>query len=558
MPSTRAGGGAALDAEAPAGAPAPRSLLARNASLVAACTAASRVLGFARDSALSALFGSEPVGQALRLAFNVPNFLRRLLGEGALTAVLLPMLGRAKAEKGGGEARRLVAVVGGAQAAVLVALALAGVAACLAVPPSAVARFLEDDPQRAPLLLRYLAILIPYLVPVCLYALAMAVLNAQGRFFRPAIAPFLQNFIALVACGVAWGVAARFGNPLAMDEASMDLGARIVAVGFLAGGVAMFALQLPGLRAERMLVRPRLAPRDPAFREFLSKLAPMLLSTGVVQFSVLISSAIAFAVSSGANVHLDFAARLFQLPQGLIGTAVAVAAFPQLARSWHEKKLDEARGAIDHGLALATLFGAPAAAGLLALALPIVTLLFGHGRFTAEDCEQTAWALVAFAGSIPFLTAVPLLVRVFYVAGDTRTPSAIAAGLVAIDVGLAYALGRKLGAPGIAAATTVTAVLNCALLVAFGRRFALPRSPDLPGKLVRILVVAAATGLTAYAVRAAFDAWGAGRPSGAGTARLALEVAASILAGMGAFLLVARALKIQELDDFALLRRRRR
>ena len=186
-------------------APPAASPLARNSVLVAACVGLSRVLGYARDSALGALFGASPTYEALRLAFNVPNFLRRLLGEGAFTGVFLPMFQRARARGGDGAARELVQIVGGAQLVVLCALAIVGSTICVFLPPSVLAHLLEKDPGRAPLLLQYLAILIPYLVPVCLYAFAMAILNARSRFFVPAIAPFFQNVVALGAFLLAWG-----------------------------------------------------------------------------------------------------------------------------------------------------------------------------------------------------------------------------------------------------------------------------------------------------------------------------------------------------------------
>jgi putative peptidoglycan lipid II flippase len=538
--------------------PRSASTLARNATLVAVCTGLSRVLGFAREMASAALFGALPIADALTLAFNIPNFLRRLLGEGALTAAFLPMFSRAEHEGGDAAARRLVAVVGGAQLAVLCLLAVAGTSFCLLLPPSVLARFLESDAERAPLLLRYLTILFPYIVPICLYAFGMAILNARSRFFVPAFAPVLQNVVALAAYGAAWGVAGGFQDPRSLNDAELDLGARIVAGGLLAGGTVMFLVQLPSLRAERMLVRPRLEVSHPAFREFVRRVLPMVLSMGVVQLSVLFSSFIALAVvPQGGVVYLNRAARLFQLPQGMVGTAVATAAFPHLSRSWQERRFDVVRSELDRALGLATLLGVPAAMGLLALALPIVTVLFGLGQFTPEDCEKTAWVLVAFAPSIPFLTAVPLIVRIYYAAGDTRTPSALAASLVFLDLGLAYTLGRRFGAPGIASGTTAVSILNLLLLLRLARRFELPRSRVLAQRIGRILLVGAACGAAAAGTRALFE-WSASGPPSGGRTLLILEVATSIGAGIAAFVGASRALKIPELDDLAALFRRRR
>lgn len=508
-----------------------------------------------RDSALGALFGTTPTYEALRLAFSIPNFLRRLFGEGALTAVFLPMFQRARQAGGDAAARETVAVVGGAQVVLLLILAILGSGICYFLPPSVLGSVLVENPERAPLLLKYLTILVPYLVPVCLYAFAMAILNARARFFGPAMAPFFQNVIALAAFFVAWGVAGNFKNPHLFTIEELDLAAQIVAIGFLCGGFTMFIIQIPALRAEGMLVKPKLQFGHPLFREFAKNLLPMALSLGAVQLSVLLSTFVAFSVvANGANIHLDYASRIFQLPQGIVGSAVATAAFPNLARSWHEKKYNDVRRELDRGLGLAIFLGASAAAGLLALAHPIVTVLYGYGKFDEVACERTAAALVAFSFSIPFLTAVPLLARIFYAAGDTRTPSFVAAALVATDFGGAFILAKLYGVPGIASATTITAVLNCIVLAFLIKKFALPKSDGLAGKIVKITIAAAACAAGSLGTRLLFEAFA---PAGSRPWLIA-EVALSIAVGTGALLAVAAILGLEEFHEiWAILRRRR-
>src|SRR5262249_12018032 len=160
-----------------------------------------------------------------------------------------------------------------------------------------------------------------------------------------------QNIVALAAFVVAWGVAGGFADPRSLTLEQQDHAARIVAFGFLAGGIAMFLLQIPALGKERMLVAPRLDPRGSEFREVLAKLFPVLASMGVVQVSVLFSSMLAFAIlDEGGNVHLDYAARIFQLPQGLVGSAVATAAFPNLSRAWAESRMDRVGSELDRSI----------------------------------------------------------------------------------------------------------------------------------------------------------------------------------------------------------------
>lgn len=532
------------------------SALARTSVLVGICTGLSRILGYARDTALGALFGDSPTHEALRLAFAIPNFLRRLLGEGALTAVFLPMFQRARQRGGEAEARNTVAIVGGAQFVALAFIATLGSGFCYFLPPSVFQQYVDRNPERIPLLLRYLTILIPYLVPVCLYAFAMAILNARRRFFMPAMAPFFQNCVALGAFFVAWGAACDFGNPLTLTDLQLDNAAQIVAVGFLTGGVVMFLIQIPPLIREGMFVKPKFQPRNPLFREFAINLLPMALSLGAVQLSVFLSSIVAFTVvAGGANVHLDYAARIFQLPQGIVGSAVATAAFPNLAMSWHEGRFDAVRRDLDRGLGLATFLGAAAAAGLLALAGPIVTVLYGYGKFGDGAIRETTKALIAFAFSIPFLTAVPLLARIFYASGNTRTPSYVAAALVVTDVGGAFAGAKLFGVAGIAAATTATAILNCIVLSYLLRRFPLPPSPGLRGRLYKIAIAGMACGVAAFAARLLFENMAPAASRGV----LAAGVAVSICAGAIALFVTGRILKIEEASELLqFLRRRKR
>jgi putative peptidoglycan lipid II flippase len=533
----------------------PGSTLTQNSVLVGLCTALSRVLGYVRDSALGALFGTSPAYEALRLAFSIPNFLRRLFGEGALTAVFLPMFQRERARGGDPAAREIVAIVGGAQLFLLTALAVLGCGLCYFLPPSVLAGILTKNPERAPLLFKYLTILVPYLVPVCLYAFATAILNARGKFFVPAIAPFFQNVVALGAFVAAWGIAGGFKHPMEFNDAELDVAAQIVALGFLSGGIVMFLVQIPSLRREGMLARPALKFRNPAFIEFAKNLLPMALSLGAVQLSVLLSSFVAFSVvAGGANVHLDYAARIFQLPQGIVGSAVATAAFPGLAKAWQEKRFQDVRTELDRGIGLATFLGAAAAAGLLALALPIVTVLYGYGKFDDVACVATSGALVSFAFSIPFLTAVPMLARIFYAAGDTRTPSYIAAALVATDFGGALVLGKLYGVEGIAAAATVTSVLNCIILAILVRRFPLPASPGMGGHLARIVASAAACGVVAFGVRRLFELYLASHVS---RTMLVIEVGVAMAAGGAALCVAGWALGLPEVADLLRVVRRK-
>lgn len=412
-------------------------------------TAASRLLGFVRDILVAAALGAGPAADAFFVALKLPNFFRRLFGEGAFAAAFVPLFAGTLAAEGYHAARR---VAEGALAALLLALSLLTLVAILFMPQAMMllAPGFLDDPVRFPLAVELTRITFPYLLLVCLVAAMSGVLNGLDRFAAAAAAPILFNVALIggvliaqatassVAHGLAWGVAAAgvlqlLALAVALDRAGMPLG----------------------------LPAPRLTPE---VRLLLRRMGPGAIGAGVTQINLMVDVIIASFLPAGAIAFLYYADRVNQLPLGVIGTAVGTAVLPKLSREVRAGEAAAALATLNRAIELALLLTVPAAVGLGVAAFPIIAVLFGRGAFGAADIAATAAALAAYATGLPAYVLIKVLAPGFFARGDTRSPVEIAALCVVLNIGLNLALIRPFEHVGIALATVVSAWVNAALL----------------------------------------------------------------------------------------------
>lgn len=502
----------------------------RTSHLVGACTLSSRVLGFVRETLMASLIGVNAVGGALTLAFRIPNLFRRLFGEGAFTAVFLPMYTKTLDREGPGAARNLLASVSGALLGLLALLSALVVAACFLLPREWIVPAGEAAAQWN-LTLDYLAVLFPYLVLVIAYALAMAVLNAHGSFLVSAAAPALQNVVAIVGLLVAYWM-----------EAPLPVMGLVVAWFFLMSGLVQCGVQIPALARHGVLVAPRLDAKHPAVRSIAREMAPLVLGLGLPQLNLLADQLIAFVfLGEGANQYLSLAERLLQFPLGVIGIGTATVSFPLFARLFAAGNLQTLRFELDRGMREILALALPAAAGLFALAEPMTRALFEHGAFTAVDSARTAPVIAMYALGVPALCVTPLVIRVFYAAGNTRTPVKVSAAFVALNLTLSLALVKPFGAAGIAMAFSVTAFVNLFVLLRLARKLQLPKSQGSFAGLALMTLAAAICGA---------GAWGAQRMLAQDLGSPAiLALAVAIGTGIGAYLLLGRLMYLPEVKS---------
>lgn len=427
--------------------------LLRSLATVSGMTLMSRILGFVRDFVIARSFGAGLATDAFFVAFKLPNLLRRMFAEGAFSQAFVPILGEYRHQKDGEAVRTLVDHVTTLLALALFVITALGIA-CAPLLVWVSAPGFAADADKFELTVTLTRITFPYILFMSLVALAGGILNTWSRFAVPAFTPTLLN--------VAFIGMALFATPY------FDPPVLALAWAVFLGGVLQLALQFPALRRIAMLPRPHLNWRaawaDPGVRRILTLMGPALLGVSVSQISLLINSVFASFLGTGSVSWLYYADRLMEFPSGLLGAALGTILLPSLSRLNAQGKGEEYGALLDWGLRLTFLLAAPAALGLALLATPLVSTLFQHGAFTADDVLRTREALVAYSVGLLALILVKVLAPGFYARQNVRTPVRIALISLATTQCLNLALTGWLAHAGLALSISLAACLNALLL----------------------------------------------------------------------------------------------
>jgi len=422
---------------------------------VGAGTLLSRLLGLVLDQTLAALF-SRAETDAFWVAFTLPNALRSLLGEGAASSAVVPVLAQVRAEEGDDAARSFFARIRGVSLLALTLVTLLGVWGA----PWLVELFasgLHTRPgafERTVLLTRWV---FPYIFFMGTAALGMAALNTYGRFAAAAFAPGLLNVAFVVAAFVLPGWLIERGQDPILS----------LAVGALAGGALQVVAQWPSLRRIGFGSLPRLAFGDRRVRQALGRLLPMTAGIGIYTIDLVLSRTFLSELPEGSQSYFSWAMRLCDFPQGIFVLALQAATLPSLAKLVAARQLDEVGKTYAYGMRLSLFVAIPATALFAGLARPLVVTLFQRGAFDSISSTQTAHALVAQGLGIWTVAAVRQLVPVFYAMGDTRTPVLVSALDLLAFIGIAFWLRGPLGHVGVSLAVTVSSAVQMVLLWAW-------------------------------------------------------------------------------------------
>lgn len=430
--------------------------LFRTTSLVSGMTLLSRVLGLVRDVVLARFFGASLVMDAFIVANRIPNMLRRFFAEGAFSQGFIPVMARYREQDDHGDAREFVDSTAGTFGVVLFVVTLIGVVAAplliLVVAPG----FVGDggDFDLAALMLRFT---FPYLFFVSLTAFAGGILNTYGRFGVPAFTPVILN-VVLIAAAIWW-------SPQ-LEEPGMALAYAV----FIAG-LFQLLFQIPFLARIRALPRPKWAPQHDGVKRSLRLMLPAIFGSSVAQINVLLGGIIASMLGVGSISNLYYSDRLMEFPLGLFGIALATVTLPYLSRLWANDERDAFSQTLDWSSQLALLIAVPAAIGLFVLAEPLVATIFFRGEFDGHAVRMTSMALRAYALGLVGFSYVKILAPAFFAREDTRTPVRIALIALGVNLVLSIVLVVYLTSieftgthVGLAAATSIAALLNAALL----------------------------------------------------------------------------------------------
>jgi putative peptidoglycan lipid II flippase len=517
-----------------------RGSMARGAGRVSALTMLSRLLGLVREQIFALTLGAGSNSDAFLAAFRIPNLLRDLFAEGALSTAFVPTyvatLRNQSREAAYALANRVMSTL---------TIYLGLVASVGMLFPDPVVHLVATgfSPEKAALCALLVRIMLPFLPTISLAVVAMGALNAEERYTAPALASSMFNLVAIVGGAIVYFVAPSARAAVITWSALT-----------LVGGFAQLAIQLPQLF--KLGFRPRLLPdlalRDAGTRRIATLMAPATLGVAAVQINVVVNSSFASLVSDGAISWLSYAFRLMQLPIGVFGVAVATTALTHLSRDAAQNDLALLAGTLRRGLRMVLFLTVPSMVGLALLGVPIIRLIYEHGRFGENATIQTARALTGYALGLAAYAAVKVVAPAFYALGRTRVP--LVGSVVAVLANLLwnFATFRSLGHFGLALGTSIAATMNLLVLVsAFQTQVKGLLTRDFFAALARIVGASLIMGAAVWFLSQHLE-----QLASHGLAVRFLKALAPVAAGGAVYFLAARALGLEEAQT--LVRRLRR
>lgn len=501
--------------------------LIRSSLLVGLSSVASRVLGFVRDILFAQALGAGPVADAFLAAFRLPNFVRRIVGEGGLNPALVPALSRLERDDAAALAGDTVSVFALALLALTGLVEIgAGLLAFLLAPG------LGGDGETLALVALYTRLAFPIVLCVTLASIGAALLNMRGRFVMTALAPLAVTLGLILALLVLEG-----GLALPLERKA----AWLAAASSLAGLIQLVLVAAALRRGAERIVRFRRPRWSPTLKGLLLAGFPALVASGAVQLFILVGTGVASFWPSGVS-WLYYAEKVVQLPLGLMASLGTSVLLPELAQRYREGRTDAIVQAQNRALEVALLLALPAGAALFILAGPMAAVLFQRGAFEAADAQGTANLLMALSLGLPFATAGKVLSQSLFACGSLR--GTLAAALIGIAVTLAASplLGRIFGPTGIGLGISLACLAHAGAIVWLLARLGL-WSPDraLLRRLSRIAFATMAMSLGLLAGRSLAPPLGN------------LTLAGFCLGGLGLYALAAWLAGAVTRDDWARL-----
>ena len=534
--------------------------VARSAGIVSIAVMFSRVLGLVREQVFAYFFGAGFLNDAFQLAFRIPNVLRDLFAEGALSAAFVKVFTDYQINKSESEAWRLASLVLNALAVVLSVITIIGVVFSRQFVDLIAVGF---SPEKAALATTLTQIMFPFILLVALAAVAMGVLNTKGIFGIPASASTVFNIVSILAglafaywlSGGGWLTAADRNDIPAAPAQWAIIG---MSIGTLIGGGAQFLMQMPSLFKVGFRFLPELSFSDPGVRRVAALMGPAIIGTSAVQVNVLVNTFFVSGIDGGIS-WLGYAFRLMQFPIGIFGVAVGTASIPVLSRMASEGRIQDFRDTLSSSINLVFLMTLPSACGLIVLGEPIIRLLYSHGgAFKESDVPMTALALSGYAIGLTGYAAIKVLSPAFYALDDAKTPMMIALASIVVNVFACYflmnwlsgvavspAAPNGIGHVGVALATSCVALINFfALAFMMRKRIERLNSREILSSFLRIAVASAFMSVVCYfSYRYLLGKYG--------THGFALKLAETFVPiGLGGivFVIAAKLLRISELE----------
>lgn len=421
-------------------------------SLVSGATAFSRVLGLVREQVMAYFYGAGMATDAFLTAFRIPNLLRDMFAEGALSSAFVPIFKERLVNKTEKEAFQLANVV------VTAIIVFVGLIVLLGVIASPVliyisAKGFAEIPGKFDLTVSLTRIMMVYLLLVSLSALVMGILNSFGRFGIPAISPALFNSGIILSVLIFY----HYVPP--------DKKVYLLAAGVLIGGLGQLLIQVPALYKIGFRFKPIFNFLDEGLKKVLKLLTPMIIGLSAGRINILINTLIASFLIEGSISYLSYSYRLMHFPLGVFAVALGTVALPKVSELAAKKDFDGIHKSFDETISLNLFVVVPSAVFLALMGKELVELIYTWGRFSGEDAQNTALALLHYSYGLIGFALVRVLVPFYYAFEDSKIPMRASLISVTVNIVLYYPLVGMLNFAGLASATSLAGILNALILI---------------------------------------------------------------------------------------------
>lgn len=426
-----------------------RTSVARSSIVVGSATFASRLFGLIREQTFAYLFGAGTATDAFVAAFRLPNLLRDLFAEGALSAAFVPVFTEHLINKGKKEAFRLANLVINGIGLILMAI----IAIAIWLTPYLVrliAPGFSRIPGKSELTALLAQIMFPFLLFISLAAITMGMLNTLRHFAIPAFAPVFLNLGMILA---GFFICPFFNPPI--------IG---MAIGVLIGGLGQWLFQLPPLIKEGYRYQPMISFKDTGFRKIILLMTPAVLGLASTQINIFVNTIIASLLPEASPSYLNYSYRLMHFPLGVFGIAVATVTLPVVSAYAARKDVNSVLSTCRSSLELVAFLTFPSTLFLILVGRPLISVLYEHGRFTFKDTLATSQALLFYSLGLFFYAAFRVVAQVFYSFQDTKTPVKVSFIAIATNVVLNLLLMKPMGFRGLALAASISAMVNFVIL----------------------------------------------------------------------------------------------
>lgn len=408
-------------------------------------TLLSRILGYIRDMIQAFFLGTGVSADAFTIAYIIPNLLRRLTAEGAMTSAFIPVFTGLKKEEKREKLWKFANIFFFDLTLIMTAVVVVGIVFSPLLV-KVVAYGFQDVQGKTELTVLLTRIMFPYILLVSLAALAMAILNSFHKFFVPALTPVLFNICVITAAAV---FAARSSAP-----------AVVFAVGVVVGGAVQLGFQIPFLWKKGMRFKPLISFKHPAVRKVVRLMIPGIFGAGIHQINFALSRMIASTLEGGSVSSLYYSSRVQEFTLGLFSIALSIALLPTFSDLAASRDYPGVKRTLSFSLRAIYFITIPAMVGLLVMSRPIIHILYQRGEFDASSTAMTASCLLFFSLSLPFISGVKIIAPAFYSLKDTKTPAVVAFFVMIIYISLSLVLMRPLKVGGIALALSIASVFN--------------------------------------------------------------------------------------------------